>query len=399
MYTWKRRNPLSMSQIDSFFCPAQTVLACTECEIIPGFRSDHSFLTLTICVQETKRGQGYWKFNNAHLSDKNYLDQMNELIDEYNKETHNLDDAQHWEVLKMTMQNFTMDYCKNKARTQRIEFDKLNRQLATQEKRLQCINLEAPNIIKLIDKINEKVDVIKKQLEEMHLKRAKGAMLRARVRWHEQGERGTSYFLRLEKSRAKTNCMSATKRHDGTITRSIPEIIAEQKKFYTRLYSKDMNVQFQYENSPVQLNVDQREQLDRDLQMEEFSEALKGMASNKAPGGDGWTADFLKVFWGRLKTGLFNAFKAAIRTGRLPLSCRQGILTLLPKMGRNLLEIRHWRPISLLCVDFKVFSKVLSNRMKNSLETVIDKDQQGFMKGRSISDNIRKALDIMEYTK
>ena len=42
--------------------------------------------------------------------------------------------------------------------------------------------------------------------------------------------------------------------------------------------------------------------------------------------------------------------------------------------------------------------KLLQNRFKNFLHKLINPDQTGFMKGRFIGENIRKTLDIMEFT-
>ncbi len=41
--------------------------------------------------------------------------------------------------------------------------------------------------------------------------------------------------------------------------------------------------------------------------------------------------------------------------GQLPLSCRRAVLTLLPKKGDQN-DITNWRPVSLLCTDYKLLS-------------------------------------------
>ena len=44
----------------------------------------------------------------------------------------------------------------------------------------------------------------------------------------------------------------------------------------------------------------------------------------------------------------------------------QAIITLIPKKG-NLNSIKYWRPIiSLLCVDYKILTKILANRLKKN---------------------------------
>ena len=80
-------------------------------------------------------------------------------------------------------------------------------------------------------------------------------------------------------------------------------------------------------------------------------------------------------------------------------SARRGVISLIPKENRDLLLVKSWRPICLLCVDFKIYSKVLANRLKGTLETLISNTQSGFMKGGDIAENVRKVLDVMEFTK
>ena len=36
---------------------------------------------------------------------------------------------------------------------------------------------------------------------------------------------------------------------------------------------------------------------------------------------------------------------------------------------------KNWRPISLLCVDYKILTKIISNRLKTKLDNEISKEQ------------------------
>jgi len=85
----------------------------------------------------------------------------------------------------------------------------------------------------------------------------------------------------------------------------------------------------------------------------------------------------------------------SIAEGSLPLICGRAVITLLPKKG-DLQEIKNWRPVSLLCSDFKVFSKALANRLREVMGQVIHPDQTYCVPTRSILDNIFLVRDIME---
>ena len=74
---------------------------------------------------------------------------------------------------------------------------------------------------------------------------------------------------------------------------------------------------------------------------------------------------------------------------------KQGIITLLPKTGKDISVLENWRTISLLNVDNKIATKVIANRMKNVLPKLIPESQIGFMKGRYIGENIRLILETL----
>ena len=62
---------------------------------------------------------------------------------------------------------------------------------------------------------------------------------------------------------------------------------------------------------------------------------------------------------------------------------------MLPKEGKNLEELKNWRPITLSNCDLKLITKTLSKRMIKSLDNVIKDHQSAYMENRTISDNLR----------
>ena len=72
----------------------------------------------------------------------------------------------------------------------------------------------------------------------------------------------------------------------------------------------------------------------------------------------------------------------------MPKTLSEGMIFLIPKEGGNLDELRHWRPITILNSAYKILAKALSLRLQPMLETLIHPTQTGFVKGRSILDNI-----------
>ena len=60
-------------------------------------------------------------------------------------------------------------------------------------------------------------------------------------------------------------------------------------------------------------------------------------------------------------------------------------------------NLKNWRPISLLYVDYKIVSKVLSSRLSKVLNTTVDSDQSCSVPGRTISSNLHILRDVLDY--
>ena len=59
--------------------------------------------------------------------------------------------------------------------------------------------------------------------------------------------------------------------------------------------------------------------------------------------------------------------------------------------------LKNWRPISLLNCDYEIAAKVIASRIKTVLSTIINFDQTGFLKGRSIGENVRLIDSIINF--
>lgn len=82
------------------------------------------------------------------------------------------------------------------------------------------------------------------------------------------------------------------------------------------------------------------------------------------------------------------------RTGSLPSHLNESIICLIPK-GEQPDSLSKFRPISLCNVLLKVVSKVLANRLKAVLPTLTGQFQSSFISGRSTTDNIIVAQEMV----
>jgi len=136
--------------------------------------------------------------------------------------------------------------------------------------------------------------------------------------------------------------------------------------------------------------------LERPLELWELTHAVKGMNGGKTPGRDGLPVEFYRALWANIQQPYMDAISASLHSGQLGQSLTQGVITLIPKPGKDPSRLNNWRPITLLNCDYKILAKALAHRLKRVLPRIISKDQRGFMSGQYIGENIRVALDIID---
>jgi hypothetical protein len=114
-----------------------------------------------------------------------------------------------------------------------------------------------------------------------------------------------------------------------------------------------------------QLSPNENSLLITDYSMEEIPKAIFQMEHNKSSGPDGFSADFYQHFWEVIKTDMMSLFEC-FQKGGLPLyKLNFGVITLLPKK-ENVTQIQQYRPICLLNVSFKIFTKVATTDDRTS---------------------------------
>ena len=115
----------------------------------------------------------------------------------------------------------------------------------------------------------------------------------------------------------------------------------------------------------------------------EVREAIFQMKYNKAPDPDGFPAEFYQVFWSIIKDDLIAMFRDFHNEDLRLFSLNFGIVTLIPKLN-EVKKIQQYGPICMLNVSFKIFTKVIANRLALVASKVIGPSQSAFLPGRYI---------------
>lgn len=404
-FTWSKTNPFIARRLDYFLCSKSIQDKVSVCRHDIIYTTDHKRVHLEIQLDTFKRGKSYWKFNDSLLHDIHYVNTINECIDRHlAKNTQKSPDIT-WESLKSEIKGSSICY----------SIDKNKRMRKRENDRLESLKTLNEAIIKDPTNIEHcrKIEALKKEGGIFELNKARGAQIRSRMKWIEEGEQNTKFFLGLEKNRSGNNTIKRLKQ-DGHNVNAAPltdpvDIVDHIRTYYEKLQSLNGSKESGTRTSTSlrryldgiqdlpSINETDRITCEEEIKLGELDKAIKGLNNNSAPGCDGLSNTFYKFFWTKIRTPLLNSFIHSIKhSGELSLTQRRGVISLLHK-GKERDEIRNWRPITLTNTDYKLFSKVLANRLQPTLQDIIHTNQSGFVKGRSIESHIRAIDDLIHH--
>ena len=298
--------------------------------------------------------------------------------------------SEWWELGKEKIKELTIEYCSKTVKERRAERALLSRladhlKLHVDLGRLSCLGPYRSTLA---------------ELARFDLEAARGAQVRSRVRWVEEGEKSSANFFRLEKKRSADRRISALRDGDGTLISDIADLYRSISAFYSGLFSSVPTDAVASEsllrNICSTLTPEQASSCHGLLSVEECRLAFVGMAKRKVPRSDGLPMEFYVKFWDVLGEDLVCVLNSCYREGFLSLSQRSGVISLSFKKGDRL-DIRNWRPISLLNVNYKLASRVIAGRLLKVIHLVVEEDQTCGAPGCFIGENVAFLRDVVDY--
>ena len=391
-FTWARWDHSCASRIDFFGVPYAWVPFVSSCDIVPCPLSDHCALLLSLSIPEVvPHGPGLWKFNISVLHDEDYIKLITDFWSSWRARTQCFPSlSQWWDVGKSKIKGLTISFCANRNKVK---------------------NLERDLLVRLADHLKSQVDSGRvssvgpyrstlSRIKELDFDAARGAQVRSRVLWTEEGESSSAYFFRLERKRAVDRHISALRAPDGSLVSSPEGLCRVFSSFYIDLFTavpSDSVAQSELFSRVFScLSGEENQCCEGLLTAAECLSALKGMARGKAPGCDGFPMEFYVKFWSVLGIDLVRVLNSSFSTGCLSRTQRRGIISLSYKKGDRL-DPRNWRPITLLNVDYKIASRAIAARLLKVLHLVVARDQSCGVPGRFIGENVAFLRDVVHY--
>ena len=387
-FSWVKMNSKTKeckaSQLDLCLISQGLEQSVDLCMYMTSYQTDHRSLLITINICKNERGNGYWKLNTKLFENSEFITWLRANITKDIECCKELDPIQKWEKIKCRIKQDVVKYARKRSNENDLVISQLNEKIQLYESNLP---LEKSDY--------EKYEKSKQEFEQLMSERANSIRFRSKARWYLEGEKGTKYFLNLEKRNYNAKTCFTLFREDGTLTSTSGEILDIQADYYEKLYQRDLNVNFTLQNE-TGIKVSQKHCKNEQITFVELTEAVKQLKNNKTPGQDGLPTELYKIFWEQLGPVLYQCILECYKREILYPTARQGILNLIPKNNKDSRKVENLRPITLLNVDYKILEKAMSNRLLKGLSEIINSDQRGFLPQRRISVNVRKMLDIVE---
>ncbi|KAJ9566105.1 hypothetical protein OSB04_002071 [Centaurea solstitialis] len=219
---------------------------------------------------------------------------------------------------------------------------------------------------------------------------------RAKVKWMREGDANTKFFHHVVREKRHSNQVHAIAKADGSYVYDDLVLEAFVDHFKSFMGTSDLDVipDCFTGNVSTCLSVSVANHMIRPISDEEIRVAMFGIGNDKAPGSDGFSSKFFKSAWGIVGNDIIVAIHNFFYRGRLAKQLNHTLLCMLPKKP-NASSVTDFRPIACCTVLYKCISKIVVDRIKPVLDSLVGNYQSAFIPGRRIVDNILMAHELV----
>ena len=374
------------SRIDRIYVNSINANDITEMKYIQTPFQGHKILAFNI-RSDIEWGRGYYKLNTSIFEDEEYEKLVDETVSEV-QILNNRSPSEKWEAFLLSMKSKSIKYSTKRNAVKRKLKNELIRQITRIEESQETESME------------EHYAYLKGRLKEVEDKEIEGYIRRTKfLAPYEKNEYDIAFYSKLEgQKRANDRISQIAEKKDGDIYTDQQNIIRISTDFYRKLYqSERVNEKIQdklLRNVKTKLSKEKQTDLDKPITDKEIEKAIQYLQKGKSPGLDGFPVEFYKKYWFNIKK-IFVPFVNEVKEKGLSSRKNVSVIKLAYKKTGEIYLLTNYRPISLINADVKIITKVLAERLKYVLPSIIHCTQTAVY-GRKIDQNIHLIRDLIE---
>ena len=388
------------SRIDRLYCQELNNRIIT-CEVFPVSFSDHSSVISKVKInQNIKMGNYYWRLNVKLLDDAEIKEKFITLWRFLKSRKESFRSINNWwsDFVKPEIKRF---YTIEGMRKSKERYGLINYLECKLRKQHDTLDANGSLDYGALKDTKDLINNLKSQVME-------GAKIRARIQDMVEGEKVSSYLLGKQRSISSKKLMVELLSEKDVIE-GLNENVSLKKsetielyvyKYFEKLYKKDngnINIQEQFLHFIDRKITDEmNDLLTKEISLKELHDVIFSFNNNRSPGIDGIPIEFYKFFWDVIKDDFLLVLKCILQQEILSLSQNTALISLISK-GHDDRFISNWRPVSLLCCDYKILAKILAKRMQTVINELIS-PEQFCVPGRSINTCNSLIRDIVYYS-
>lgn len=198
--------------------------------------------------------------------------------------------------------------------------------------------------------------------------------LKSRNTWLYLGDRHTKFFYAATKNRLAIIRIMAIEDSAGCTTRGDKAVGQVAEDYFKTLFTSTRNDSVDYlsafEGFQSRVTPAINDELTKTIIEEQIRAAIFAIGPDRAPGPDGISGAFYHPFWPEIKEGVIDEVLRFFDNSRIRRPINHTNLCLLSKVDAPW-SMSDFRPIALCNVSYKIISKILVNRLKNHLSSII----------------------------